>query len=146
MVTGLVVAISTGDDYLHVGTADALLSHHPEQELLPDAGLDFFDSLGTALELSVGSPTAGVGLSEVDSRPDPDAVLGRIGRVLERAQLALDSDPELGRTSEGEYVTQVPRPAGDLAAVLAALHAECGLDDSSEHSAGWFHNLMHRVG
>lgn len=114
----------------------------PSPAASPAHSVDFFDSAGTPAVPVVDPRLAVVGFRRV-GRPDPDAVLARIEAALDLAQQRLDADPELGRRQSLPPATDVPRPQGQLADVLAALDVEFDVRGGPGHRAGWFHNLFH---
>lgn len=141
----LIVMISQSDRFLHVGTATQLIEHvhpGPEGEGRTEP-VDLYDANGDPLMPVVGRNLTVVGFRAVPGAPaDPDVVFRRIQAVLDHARTSVTDDPQLtdspGRT--------VPDMEGTLPEVLEALHHELELDIPNPHAAGWFHNLMHKIG
>lgn len=142
----LILAISADHTFLHAGTADALLAHLPGEhdDAHPDARvIELYDGAGRRLRPVVTADLVVTGFAAEDGPGDPDAVAARVATALELAQKRLDTDPDLGRQQSLPPATEVPRPAGSLADVLAALDAELDVRPGPGHRAGWFHNLFH---
>ena len=141
----LMLMISSGDRFLHVGTAAELIEHvraNPEESGCADA-VEFFDNDGTPLMPVVDRDLVVVGFRAVPGAPaDAETVLRRIEVVLGHARTSVTDDPQLTNPPG----RMVPDLRGSLPEVVEALHHELELDTPNEHASGWFHNLMHKIG
>lgn len=142
----LVLVISVDDTWLHAGTVREVLDHaeeHRQQAPAPltEKVLEFFGGGGQRLVPLVDGRLVVCGFVTGGGQLDQVALLRRIDAVLDRAQAHLDLHP--GGAGAGQ---SVPRPVGDLSHVLASLRDSLDEPVHQDHSAGWFHNLLHALG
>ena len=167
-----VLAITSDDSLLHVGSADGVMAHLAPVRARPEAPLRTTRSLLTphavTLAAAEASPArsiqlfdaAGVRLTIRSPRKNPTMaavqppdvlpekyLLARISAVLDNMQSALDANPDLGKDGPLRH-DSVPRPEGSLVEVLTQLAASFEpLDPQIRSNRGnWLHNLAHAAG
>lgn len=138
----LTLMISRSDRFLHVGSADDLVQHRHQDEQQSEP-VDLFDAAGRPLVPVVARDLTVVGFRPLPgAQADPDGVLRRIRAALEHARSCVADDPRL-MSPTGQEVWDAD---GSLPEVLEALERELSLGTPRQHSSGWFHNLMHKIG
>ncbi len=166
----LVLAISSDDSMLHVGSASGVLAHlappSPKRPgrpspphftphavtrtavgVTPGSCLQLFDVSG--VRLTIRSPRKNSTLAAVHP-PEvvPErALLARISAALDHMQSVLDANPALGKDGQIQH-DSVPRPEGSLIEVLTQLAVFFDpLDPKIQTNRGnWLHNLAHAAG
>ena len=170
----LVLAITSDDSLLHVGSASGVIAHlaysapvtpevaslrrsttpftphattHATVEATPTSSIQLFDASGT--RLTIRSPRKNPTLAAVHP-PDVSSetgLLARISAALDQMQSALDANPQLGKDGPIQH-DSVPRPDGSLVEVLTQLAAFFEpLDPRIATNRGnWLHNLAHAAG
>lgn len=150
----LVLAISTDDSWLYVGTVTEVIDHGGRHRTtghaLGDAprddprALDFYDAAGHQLQPLLDETPEAHGFATADGQASPVEVRHRIDRVLASASAHLAAHPPSSSTHY-PVGTVVPEVGGELPEVLAQLH-RLEHPPANAHSRGWFHNLLHAMG
>lgn len=148
-----VLAVSPGNDRLHVGKADTVLPHVTAERSQSGASpiaWQYFDARGVPLAVAIHG--AGEVLEPADAtaappaRPARQVLVSRIDLVLAHAQLRLDLDIAR-RVAGGEPLTDADRTRmvrvqGELTDVLTMLGAlDTNLDPTPQgpDAGSWWH-------
>lgn len=148
-----VVAITKGNELLHIALAADVLGHiHDEEKTVPPAGRpawDFYTATGEVLVRTTDPATGQPRLDPDPTADDPTALdrqllVDRIDAFLAAVQVEATKDLLTG--IEPEHV-RTPRAVGDLPDVVVGLaavmtpHAIFSQPDVRD----WIHNLGHRI-
>lgn len=153
-VSDPVLAISPGNDRMHVGVADVVLSHVTAEKANrgDTTAWEYFDARGAAL--AVVDHGAGEVLEPADPnaapplRPARQVLVGRIDLVLAHAQLRLDEDiarriagNDPPRDRESVRMVRVQGELRDVLIMLAALDKDLDPSPHGPNPGSWWHNF-----
>lgn len=151
-VTEPVLAISPGNDRMHVGSAAVVLSHVKAEAQLLGTGLvavpwQFFDAAGQPLVEDGGSATL-VANGDAADRAGRQVLVARVDLVLAHAQAQLDA--QLAKVVAGGdqvldtdpvRMVRVQGELSDVLRMLAALDADLDPSPTQPNPGSWWHNL-----